>query len=144
MKLNDETVEEVDMLLMYLYTLEEPNFLNKEVLQYDCIAAESALKLGDKYNLPALGTAGQLHLNDFFEHSFRVWPQLGDDCKEMGFECLTHLWELRYIGTENLRETAIKSLVHIAKDVVEHKSFETLCMANPEFAIAFSRALAKK
>lgn len=142
MKLTDETPEEVDMLLLHLYTLEDPDFEDKKHFKHRYRAAESALKLGDKYNLPDLGTAGQQYMLQSFKY-FTNWHGMVEDDKQKWIERLERLWTRSYTGTDIIWKTAISKLVGLAEDVIEYGPFQKLCEEHPDFALEFMRAQAK-
>lgn len=142
MKLNDETPEEVDMLLLHLYTLEDPDFEDKKQFEHRYRSAESALKLGDKYNLPDLGTAGQQYMLRSFK-SFTNWQGVAEDDRQKWIRRLERLWKRKYIGTDPIWETAISRLVALAKDIIEYEPFQKLCEDHIDFAFEFMRAQAK-
>lgn len=141
-KLNDETPEEVDMLLLHLYLLEDPDFEDKQHFKHRYRAAESALKLGDKYNLPHLGKAGQ----GYMSRSFRFlcnWGGMAEDDKQKWIRRLERLWTRNYSGADIIWEVAVKQLVALAKDIIEYEPFQELCADNTDIALDFMRAQAK-
>lgn len=142
MKLNDETPEEIDMLLLHLYTLEDPDFEDKKQFKHRYPAAESALKLGDKYNLPDLGTAGQQYMLQSFKY-FSNWQVMVEDDRQKWIRRLERLWTRNHTGTDPIWETAISKLVALAKDVIEYEPFQKLCEEHIDFAFEFMRAQAK-
>lgn len=143
MKLNDETPEEVDMLLLHLYTLEDPDFEDKKQFKHRYRAAESALKLGDKYNLPDLGTAGQQYMLQSFRY-FTNWQVMVEDDRQKWIRRLERLWTRNYTGTDAIWEVVVQRLVAFAKDIIEYEPFQKLCEEHSDFALEFMRAQAKK
>lgn len=144
MKLNDETDEEVDMLLLYLYTLDTPKFTDKNLFNCPFRGACSALKLGDKYGLPDLSKAGEDFLVGGFSSLTKSWHILSADSKSAWIEILGIIWAMEGDNTEIVGDASIKSLVEIGKDITEHEGFQDLCVGNSDFALAFLLAQAEK
>lgn len=143
MKLNDETVTEVDMLLMHLYTLDDPDFKSQDTFKHPNVAAESAIKLGDKYDLPDLRAAGQQYLSQLFKDHLRDWSAKPEDSKQRWIRRLRRLWEMDYSGVDIVWEVVVERLVAVAKDIVEYEPFQKVCEDYPDFALEFMRAQAK-
>lgn len=144
MKFSEETVDEVGMLLMHLYTLDDPNFNDTTTFTYPYNAAESALKLGDKYNLPDLSAKGQQYISMGFENRIDDWEDKTDDQKRMWINRLKRLWRMNCAGSKNLQGIVVHQLTRVSRDIIEHELFQKLCKKTPEFAFAFMRALAKE
>lgn len=131
------------MLLMHIYTLDDPSFHDKKIFKYPNIAAESALKLGDKYDLPDLSAAGQQYLCQLFKDHLRNWPAKTEDSKHSWINRLRRLWKMEYSGGDVVWEVAVERLVAVAKYIVEYEPFQELCEDHPDFALEFMRAQAK-
>lgn len=131
------------MLLLYLYTLSGPNIFDGKRYKHQYIAAESALKLGDKYNLPDLSMAGKDYILNRLRYYVRDWHLLSTVFNGTVITRLGRLWKMEYVEAESLREVAVTQLVTIAKYVIEFQPFQKLCAEEPGFALDFMRAQAQ-
>lgn len=132
------------MLLLYLYTLDDPHFDDKRLHPHPYTAAESALMLGDKYNLTPLREAGHQFVKQDLVWHIRMWSSSTEQAKAEVFHKLENLWKMEYSQVEHLRQSAIEALTSIAMDVIDYSPFHELCAAQPNFALALIRAQAQE
>lgn len=137
----EETVAEVDMLLLYLYTLAIPDFT---AAQDTYQVAESALKLGDKYNLSLLREEGRQSVISQHARCVFDWPVQQESLKETFITRLGVVWKAQHSEAEIVRQQILTTYVSIAESVLEFKPFQNLCAAEPELALAFMRAQVKQ
>lgn len=131
------------MLLLYLYTLDLPNFDDKTVYKSRYEAAESALKIGDKYNLPDLGKAGCADVQKYLESVIKDWSQRTPEWRKWAVGRLERIWKLQHAGVDTIRESVMKRLITIATQLIEYEPFQELCAKDRGFALDFMRAQAQ-
>lgn len=131
------------MLLLHLYTLDEPDFEDKKLHALPYNAAESAIRLGDKYNLEQLTDAGQRYVRGRIELYFCRWQENDETKKHSTIRRLERLWQMEFSEADALREFALKQIIPVAKQVIEFEPFQTLCAAQSDLAIALIRAQAQ-
>lgn len=131
------------MLLLHIYTLDAPDFTNKTLHSSPYVAAEAALKIGDKYNLPNLSKAGCRYMQKRLESFIKGWPQKSTADKETVIRRLERLWRTGDNEAGTLRDAVMEQLVAMSKHVIEFEPFQHLCTDEPAFALALIRAQAK-
>lgn len=144
MKLDEETAEEVDMLLLHLYTLDDPDFSDKKRFKRTYNGAESALKLGDKYNLPYLAKAGRECIRSILEDHIKDWQSMTEETKQSWIRRLERLWNMSYREVNVLQRVAIERFVAVAKDIIAYEPFQKLCEEHPDFALMFMMIQARE
>lgn len=143
-KLDDDRPDGVNVMLLYLYTLEVPDLSNKDVSPHEFTGEEQCFVLGDKYNLPILKEHGQSQLLQNVRDNLALWSTCSDQIKLNWINWLSRMWRWEQGGSEKIRGGAIEALMKISVSIIEHEAFQKLLKDNEDFNMAFLRALAKK
>ena len=129
-------------MLVYLYTLETPNFYDKEQVGRNGFdAAEDCYHLGDKYELPDFRDSACQHMLKCIQKRFRNWKIESRQVKSCWVYFIERLWSWEIEGSTRLRRTVVNQLVLIADDVIKNESFQELLHEHEEFNLAFIGAL---
>lgn len=128
------------MLLLHLYTLDVPDFTDKTLHKFPYVAAESALKLGDKYNLPDLSKAGEQYVRRHLDRNIRDWQHHSSGFKATVVRRLERIWAMNYNEGNKLRKSATKELVAAMGHIIEFEPFQQLCAAQPNLSLSLLRA----
>ncbi|KAK5077707.1 hypothetical protein LTR70_001983 [Exophiala xenobiotica] len=142
--LDNDVPDGVDMLLVYLYTLELPNLANKQVYPQSGSAARDAYFLGDKYNLPCLRDHGRTTLIHQIRTRLNTWYEKEDAMKERWIRFIGKVWKWTIEDSDQVREAILDALMSTSQAIIEDGRFQALMKENEEFLMAFLRALAKK
>jgi hypothetical protein len=122
-KLDYERPESVEMLLLYLYTLEAPDF---EKHRGPFLVAFDAIVLGDQYLVDGLVDAGQR----FFTRVF-------------GSESVMSKWD-KVAKFKPIRAVAVATIAKMKDKVMDREDFQALVREKPEFAFDLIKQLQNK
>lgn len=137
MELKDDNPDGVDILLLYLYTLQVPTFA-------DLVSAENALLIGDKYNVPALRDAGRVQ---FTKLATTAVSRFASIPKPRQVTCIAWIekvyrWEIECAKAINIAIMA--AVVKVSMSIIEHEKFRDFINRDEGFRWAFLRALSEK
>lgn len=129
------------MLLLYLYTLEDPGFSD---FPTDFYSAMSAYIIGDKYQVLGLKSHAQVYLEQSIKvFSFR-FCEISPPARATWIRMHRILWSSYFPVSDKIRSASLENLIPMSKHIVEHDAFQSLLRDNPEFNLEFVRALAQK
>lgn len=137
--LDDDPPDGVQVLLEYLYTLEEP-------LISTLGEAEHAYLLGDKYGLPILRDAGKKSLIGMWGLTAAVFEWLPDYIKMDYLESIQELWSWTLDDVKEIQDVALAGLCSSARSgaLLHHQGFRNLLWQNKGFCIELMTALAQR
>lgn len=128
------------MLLLYLYTLDNP--LRHSMEWAD---AERACLVGDKYQVSGLKTAGDDWILDSIRTNLKrsVMPL---DSGHMDDWChvIRRLWTGGFPDPDTIKTALLKNIVTVANYFLKVNDFQKLLKENEEFNSEFIAALVKK
>ena len=136
-QLKDDKPEGVDMLLLYLYTMQIPSFTEAK-------SAEDAFLIGDKYNVPALRAGGRKQLEELLTTELLEFASVS---KPRHLSCIAwiekvYTWEVE--GAKEIKEAILVAVVKVSESIIEQEKLQDLIERNGEFRLTFLRALSKK
>lgn len=129
---------------MYLYTLELPNFANKQVFPNHLAAAVNAYFLGDKYNLPRLRDHGRSSNIHHIQTSVNTWHKDETLTKGGLILFIGAIWKWTITDSDQVREAVLGALMSTSKAMIEDKRFQKLMKENKKFHMASLRAFVRK
>lgn len=126
----------VDLMLIYLYTLEPPRI--------STIAnAEQCYLLGDKYALPSLRTAGFQQIFSCIDRDIYRWNSLSEQQKTQWVDFLDRVWTWTMPDSLAIRLAMVHQLSGVGDLVIEYEPFQELLELHPDFNLALMRAMFK-
>lgn len=140
--LDGDDEESVDMLLLYLYTLESPICFCPRKGYF--VHAERAYLIGDKYQLTALKAAGSNYMLASIRKNLRS-PRKEIPKARMAGWCgfFERLWKETFPDSDTMRKVLLENLVTISNLFMKEKQFQELLTENRVFAAEFTAALVK-
>ncbi|KAK5077708.1 hypothetical protein LTR70_001984 [Exophiala xenobiotica] len=132
--LNDDDAEGVDLMLVYLYTLEVSKL-------FDITTAEMCFTLGDKYDLQVFRTAGYEHLLSRLD--WTIWSLQDESAKTLFVAFLYQLWTWNMKDSDDLRAAVVQNFSRLGRALIEYEPFQKLLEVNAAFSLALVRALLK-
>lgn len=131
-------------MLVYLYTLQRPDFTDSSLFPNPSLTATSVFKLADKYNLPDLRVTAKDYFLGLVRSSLSNWHLCDTQQKGLWLAWLPIFYEWSMEGSDEIREAVVEALTKTCKSIVEDTSFQNVFISNPDLAIALLRALATK
>lgn len=126
LKLDDDNPEGIDMMLRYLYLLKVSDFSDKAMFSSNYKAAEQALTLGDKYDLPELCSAGTKALIRCVKYNLPRWESRLEGSKARWICCFRKVWTWTQRDADSIREHIVEQIVLGADTVIEDEQFQAL------------------
>jgi hypothetical protein len=141
-KLDYERPESVEMLLLYLYTLEAPDF---EKHRGPFLVAFDAIVLGDQYLVDGLVDAGQRFFTRVFgsESVMSKWDKVAK-FKPHSIFCIRTFYENEQAAFKVIRAVAVATIAKMKDKVMDREDFQALVREKPEFAFDLIKQLQNK
>lgn len=134
----------MDVVLLYLYTLQRPDFSNTKLFPTPSLTATAVFKLADKYNIPDLRIAAKEYFLNLVKTSLCHWYQCNAQNQGLWIAWLPIFFEWSMEGADEIRGAIIDALVKTSKSIIEDVSFQTVLISNPDVAVPLVKALATK
>ena len=131
-------------MLLYIYTLQKPDFSDEALFPTPSLTATSVFKLADKYNLPDLRTAAKEYFLGLIKSSLSQWYSLNVQNKSLWVAWMPVFWDWSMDGSDEIREAIIDAIVKTARSMVDDTSFKRVLSDNPDIGMALIKALATK
>ncbi|KAK5942871.1 hypothetical protein PMZ80_005437 [Knufia obscura] len=135
--LHDDHPDAVDLMLLYLYTLEVPNLERTG-------DAEKCMLLGDKYDLPALHDGGRKAIESSIQRNVPRWHALTDLGKRQWVDFFERVWSWQIKNAIGIRTLLFAYLASVADILIEDTLFQDLLWENRGFNLAFVKAVIKE
>lgn len=142
-ELADDDPGAIDILLVYLYTLDTPEF-SKPVRSGAIQRAEKAYVIGDKYQVLPLKRMGQRFMIELTRKFLWQWCDYEPLGRSGWVRSIRKVWSEEFPPANEIKAVYLEEMVGIAKHMVEEPAFQTLLRENLEFNLEFVRALAQK
>lgn len=141
--LDEDDKESVDMLLLYIYTLENPFSFNP--LKGKFVEAERAYLIGDKYQMLGLRRAAKVFMVQLTEIVLKR-PGLSStstDIRARLCSFLERLWTGKFLIRKTSKKWFLENLVQVSSLFMEEDRFVNF-LKNEAFNSNFVAALVKK
>ena len=132
------------MFLLYLYTLELPDF--SRFGKHSHSLAFDAIVLGDQYLVDALSAAGQAFLVDRYRapNFIKVWETGNETRRTNRIVWIRRFFDAEQAGFKAVRAVAIDSLARLKDEMMEREDFREFLFENQTFATEFVKTLPNK
>lgn len=133
--LKEDIPDAVEMMLLYLYTLELPDTDTYGVKEY---------VIGDKYALSKLRDHGKCKLLNAIRITLPFFGKVPTTKKTGLIGVIKRTWAWTMTGSDELRQAILDALLKSPMSFVEHDEFFLFQRENEDFQRAFLKALAGK
>lgn len=145
-ELKEDDPEAIDVLLVYLYTLELPNFHTPQYLHGNgCQTMTNVFLVADKYDIKELRKASKAWLltNNIGNHLHAIdaWSSA---YQRSLIRMVEDIWTWEIHDAKDFQGPVITSLLRTSATIVEKKPFQALLDSNKDFRMAFIRGLAQR
>lgn len=137
--MDDDDPDEIEMLLLFLYTLEKPSLKGR--------ATEKLLKgfvLADKYDVPELKNCIKDHLIKRIKYRLPRLPTVGPVMRRLCALWLVEIWSWPQPGADDIRNAALGLLPATVGSIVEDVEAKRNLMRSPELMADLISAMAKQ
>lgn len=141
--LDDDRPDGVDILLLYLYTLEAPDF-EKPAGTHAVQRVLSAVIIRDKYQALVLKSAGQNYVLKRMRDCTLGWCNIQTSLRNQWIIFAWRIWSKEFPPADEMKAKLLEIMVGIAKYLIEEPAFQKLLRRDIDFSLEFVRAVVQK
>lgn len=139
--LDDDDEEAVEILLLHLYTLEDPTF---QPASGSVRRAADVYVVSDKFQVQQLKAVARMYLSRLIRRNLPHWCEFCAQLKGKWIGSFEMFWSSDFPAIEEVRSAFLEQMVDFSKYMIEEPAFRKLLQENKEFNFDFITALAKK
>lgn len=131
------------MLLLYLYTLEDPNFADEKLFYSSVHGADPSLKLAIRYDLLEFGKADEQFIIKTIGACVSRSFMIDTEHTSSMIRFVEMVWSSWYFETKMIRWFPVGRIAPIVGDILDCPEFRSFCINKPEFSLELIRILSR-